>query len=176
MRLALIAVPSLRSESRERIQAIRRQYDPLYERIAPHVTLVFPADIGDEAEDLFRFRRIAAEQAEITLGFDRIEAATDPRTRDTFLYLQASDGRDVLIDLHRRLNSSAALPRAELDFTPHITLGRFDDGLRATRVAGQLDRGWGAIRGIVRSLQAVRLDYGRPAVIADMPLRAAHQA
>ncbi len=43
MNLAVIALPELLPDDVEHIQSLRARHDPLhYQRIAPHVTLVFP--------------------------------------------------------------------------------------------------------------------------------------
>ena len=109
-----------------KIEELRRNYDPTYEHIKAHITLVFPIktdDIGKE--DLERhIEEIIAEQS----SFD-IKLAEFEKSWDNWLLLGLEKGRNQIVTLHDELYSGILKPfwRKDLPFSPHISLGQFNE-------------------------------------------------
>lgn len=83
----------------EIIQEIRSRYDPLYEHVAPHITLVFPftSDIRrNEIENHLRNTIGKLQSFKLTLqGISKQEG--------NYLFLNVIEGAEQLIELHKRL-------------------------------------------------------------------------
>lgn len=108
----------------EKIQAVRKEKDRLYEKIMPHITLVFPFcdDISDndltmQLEDLLLGKK------EFVIKFKGISLS-----HDNYIFLNCVQGNETLIQLHDEIYIKL-LPqhlRKDLPYNPHITLGQSD--------------------------------------------------
>ena len=151
---AIVAFPD--TPHIERIERLRRLFDPLARVIPAHVTLVFPFESQLPAAAL----RAHVERMSMgTRPFD-VELTDVAVVEDEYVFLDVGSGRKQLIELHDRLYSGP-LARHLSDthvFRPHITLGRLrEPEARATALAKA--REWlPASTAVVRELTIVRLD------------------
>jgi 2'-5' RNA ligase len=122
------------------LAGMRRRWDPQYEHVPSHLTLVFPHRV--EAATLLRHvEAIAATHQPIGVrlaGF----AGSD----DAYLFARVTEGNDTLITLHDDLYRgvlASALDRTSI-FVPHVTVGRFASpaGLRAALDAADQHLTW----------------------------------
>jgi 2'-5' RNA ligase len=121
-RRAIVAVPALPPEP---IGTLRRRYDPLAERVPPHLTLVFPFESALPA-DVLR-RHVAAAVGGCT-PFP-VQFAGITGSEGEYLFLNVKRGNATLIALHDRLYSGILHAHRSLAHTylPHITIGRLAD-------------------------------------------------
>lgn len=123
IRRAIVAfVPLL---SPEPIATLRRRFDPLAERVRPHLTLVFPFESTLPAEPL---RQHIAEAVRGLAPFP-VRLASVTGHEGAYLFLNVKHGNDALIELHDRLYTGPLQPylSREHTFTPHLTIGRLAD-------------------------------------------------
>src|SRR6267143_5205870 len=105
------------------INEFRRKYDPHFDLIEPHITLVFlvPESVGEA--NLVR-------HIESTLSNWRpfpIRLRGLQRSWDHWLFLILAKGNENVTRLHRELYDGvlAAYYRTDIDFVPHLGLGLF---------------------------------------------------
>lgn len=157
--LAVIAIPDFDMAAAGWIAALRAAHDPQQDRVAPHVTLVFPQDGLDRAALLARAANVAAATAPFAVAFDRLGRMDDPY-HPKYRHLNAlyADGPGAarLTVLHAALNDAPAA-----DFAAHVTVARFG----AVYCAKALERQLGPLAqpavGRLAALQVLRLENGR---------------
>lgn len=116
---AVVYFPQLDSN---RIDIFRKKYDPKWNIIPPHITLVSP--ISGLAEDVImdHLETIIQELHSFPITFSGLV-----KSFDHFLFLQVRVGSEEVIAVHHRLYSgrlSSYFP-VHFSFAPHITLGYF---------------------------------------------------
>jgi 2'-5' RNA ligase len=123
---AIVTFPSF--DASEALESVRRQFDPLASLLDAHVTLVFPFEENVSA-DFLREHIVAA-----TAGATPFEIALAAPTSedDGYLFLRIVDGRERIVDLHRRLYSGrlASHLSKTRTYQPHVTIGRLDSSER----------------------------------------------
>jgi 2'-5' RNA ligase len=121
-RRAIVAFPALPPEP---IGMLRRRYDPLAERVPPHLTLVFPFESALLADVL---RRHVADALDDCTPFP-VRFAGITGSEGEYLFVNVKRGNDALIALHDRLYSGALREHRSLAHTylPHLTVGRLAD-------------------------------------------------
>ena len=112
----------------DRVEAVRRRYDPLALLTAAHITLVFPFDSELTADE------VAAHVRDAVRGVRPFPVHLEGVTahEGEYLFLNVKHGNDALIALHDRLYSGLLAPflSREHTYVPHVTVGRL-----ATRAA-----------------------------------------
>ena len=114
------------------IQNIRQQYDPLANRIAPHVTLVFPFESEISSNELRQHVKHSLDGFK-SFGLCLQEISQE---EENYLFLNPIEGQKQIINIHDRLYSGILkrfLSRKR-PYNPHITVGRLRD-LSATQAA-----------------------------------------
>ena len=111
------------------IQAIRDRYDPLAQKIAPHITLVFPFESEISSGELARHLQVALcgiEPFEITLKDISLEA-------ENYLFLNVIQGQKEIIQIHDLLYSGLLnkFLSQKHTYKPHLTVGRLKDSSEA---------------------------------------------
>lgn len=105
------------------INEFRGKYDPHFDLIEPHVTLVFlvPESIG-EANLVGHIEEVLRQWQPFSIHLQGLQKAWDP-----WLFLILAEGNDSVIRLHRELYTGplASYRREDLEFVPHLGLGLF---------------------------------------------------
>ena len=107
----------------EKINALRRQYDPNYNLIAPHITLVFPfSEEVNEQGLMDHINNVLREKRSFKITLSGLR-----KSDDHWLFLLIDDGKQDLIELHNRLYTGILAPYlvAGIEYIPHLSLGRF---------------------------------------------------
>ncbi|WP_432666870.1 2'-5' RNA ligase family protein [Wukongibacter baidiensis] len=114
-------------ENTEKIKELREKYDPVVDKVAPHITLVFPFESDIKADKI-------REHIEKNIkGIDHFEIKLQGITgeSDNYLFLNVIKGKDELSELHNRLYTDI-LEEFKPDFLksvkfkPHLTVGKID--------------------------------------------------
>lgn len=114
----------------EHVQEFRKKYDPQWEIIAPHITIVFPlADLSEESIVTH------IEKVTKTIKPFEIRLRGFMKSFDHCLFLLIQEGKEEIIALHDQLytDSFASYLRSDIHFIPHMTIGYFatkDDQLK----------------------------------------------
>ncbi|EPZ52569.1 2'-5' RNA ligase family protein [Alicyclobacillus acidoterrestris] len=109
-------------ENVRRIEDLRKQYDPLYGLIAPHMTLVFPFDSDISSVALEDHVRVCVSGIpSFPLVLREVTGA-----KGGYLFLNVKRGNDWIVRLHDVLYSGPLRQFLNRQFTyvPHMTVGR----------------------------------------------------
>lgn len=126
MKRGIIIVPEFKNG--HLIDEIREKYDPLFNYIQPHITIVFPfeSNIDNDVLKEHVLRRIkTCKQFEISLK------GIFPIYEGKYLFLKIEKGKDNLTEIHKCLYKDILkeyLPDwlKDNDFYPHMTVGRIE--------------------------------------------------
>jgi 2'-5' RNA ligase len=109
------------------IDNIRRQFDPNYKNIAPHITLVFPFESSISKNELeYHVASVVSGMSCFDLKLHGIKRMDG---ENFFLMLGVLDGAQILKDLHEKLYTGILAqyrPNWPGGFMPHMTIGQFD--------------------------------------------------
>ncbi len=110
----------------EEIKRISKKYDPYFDLIEPHVTLLFPIKDSE------------VSQQELVSHIKQIANSTDPfkvefnsdsteLSFDQWLFLVPTQGKREFNELHDKLYSGAnhRFLREDLPYSPHVGMGHF---------------------------------------------------
>ncbi|MEX0917876.1 MAG: 2'-5' RNA ligase family protein [Candidatus Paceibacterota bacterium] len=106
------------------IQEVAKKYDPTFELVGPHVTLVFPfsAEGVDEHALTTHIQSVAGGLQPFQARFNELELSWDQ-----WLFLTPTLGKEALTQLHDDLyvGMLQQFLRSDIPFVPHIALGHF---------------------------------------------------
>lgn len=108
------------------IKRIRKQYDPLYELVNPHITLVFPF------EDEITKTELKIKLGECLKNVKPFKLVLQGVTKQedmygNYLFLTVIEGKDELIEIHNKLYLGIWGKKVNnLNYIPHMTVGKFD--------------------------------------------------
>ncbi|MBN1412760.1 MAG: 2'-5' RNA ligase family protein [Spirochaetales bacterium] len=115
-----------RFDQMEMIQEIREKYDPLYGKIDPHITVVFPFDSDTPNNGLKKqIQDALPDKTRLNISTGRIAY-----TKDNFIILPVEDGAERIFGMHDALYARVFTQflNKKLEYLPHITVGYFNDG------------------------------------------------
>lgn len=110
-----------------RLEELRKRHDPLYGKIASHITLVFPFESEISSRDLERHVKVCVSG---TKPFPILMRGVTGAAGG-YLFLNVKRGSDEIVQLHDGLYSGVLSDFLErrLTYVPHLTVGRVDDSL-----------------------------------------------
>lgn len=107
------------------INEIREKYDPIFEYIAPHITLVFPFVSNIPTSELIKHVKQSLVGAEkFSLSMRGITGSSDG-----YIFLDVKKGNDKIIEMHDKLYEGLLKEHQNrfIPYFPHLTLGRLRD-------------------------------------------------
>jgi 2'-5' RNA ligase len=115
-------------ENMHEIYALRKAYDPLFDKIAPHITLVFPFESAYKKEEIEVL--LAKQLKEVTpfsVTLQGLSVAIE------YLFLNVTSGERQIISLHETLYTGILQKHRHPRFAyvPHMTIGRFETAAQA---------------------------------------------
>jgi 2'-5' RNA ligase len=156
-----VAMPKWSAEAKSSVQRLRRAYDPQFDLIAPHFTLVFGAAL--EAEPYIAHVRAVA-QSSPPMSF-KLSHAMLHYTGDglAHVYLVANEGAADLTRCYRRLYSGPLASSLRLDkpFVPHITIAAVNEPAVALQIADEWNAQGISLSGQIDALTVGRISGGR---------------
>ncbi len=107
----------------EQINKFRQKYDPQFDLIEPHITLVFPLLQSIDEDTL----SLHIKSILITWKPFPIHLKGLQKSWDEYLFLMVQEGKEDVIKLHNELYTGilAEYCRENPPFVPHLTLGVF---------------------------------------------------
>ncbi len=102
----------------------RKKYDPLYNLINVHITLVFPFKsklTDNDVNEHIRGVLLGVESFKISLhGFSK--------SSDGYIFLNVIDGFEELVKLNDKLYSGilSNFRNKDIEYSPHITIGKIE--------------------------------------------------
>ena len=159
-------------EGIERIEAYRRQYDPMARDLAAHLTLVFPFPTPlTKLQVETHVKRVAAGWPPIAVTFRQVRA-----TDNEFVLLMAARGAASIVALHDRLYTRSLAPhlRRDLPYEPHMTLARCPEPARLEEALAHAGQSIGGeYAGVMRELTLIALPQpGKIERVSTFPLLA----
>jgi len=118
------------------IDEIRGKYDPLYNFIAPHLTLVFPFQSEFTKEELIE--HIKNQLGEVRPFELIVKGITG--SSDGYVFLDVKKGNDNVIELHDKLYSGILKPYHNrfIPYIPHVTIAKLKDEKSHNEVVEEL--------------------------------------
>lgn len=125
-------------ENQAIINQIRSKYDPLFQEIAPHISLVFPFDSDLTTEELVAH---ITESIEGTTAFKTKFKSFSGSAADGFIFLDCVRDNDEIINFHDRLYTGILADELynETPYFPHITVGQIKDLEKFSSVVKELN-------------------------------------
>ena len=107
------------------IEKIREKYDPLYNCIRPHITIVFPFESDISTKEL----KNHIEDSLKGIGSFKLKLKGITGTSDNYLFLNVKKGNDEIIEMHDKLYSGILEKYLynRISYIPHITVGKLND-------------------------------------------------
>jgi len=118
MSYALVHYPNINIED---INKIRQKYDPQFDLIEPHITLVFPiVESINENNLIFHIDNILSKWKTFPICLKGLQ-----KSWDEHLFLMVEEGKVDMIELHNELYTGILdeYCKDNLQFVPHLTLG-----------------------------------------------------
>lgn len=106
----------------DKINYFRKQYDPNWFIIPPHITIVFPLSEVSDNQLVEHLKKVTKDVKPFSICLNGLS-----KTDDGCLFLLVKEGKEKIVSLHNKLYSgilTSHMP-AGFPFIPHITLGDF---------------------------------------------------
>lgn len=108
----------------EIINEIRKEYDPLAEKVKPHITLVFPFTSELSNAELIEWLNTALKDTESfklkLTGFSKAEDRFG-----NYLFINIFEGKEEIINIHNALyNGILKEFKMKYAYEPHMTVGK----------------------------------------------------
>jgi len=117
------------------VASLRERFDPDYDIVAAHITLVFPWESADPMTDLTAV--LADEVRQLSPMTVQLESVGDFYPETPIIYWRVNPNDD-LTRLHRRLHARLDLPLPFKEFIPHVTVGKEISPHRVMMVKDQI--------------------------------------
>lgn len=111
--------------NQEIIEGIRKKYDPLYNLVSPHITLVFPFKSNISNVILSqKLDECLKETVSFSLILQGISKHKD--IYGNYIFLDVEKGRKEIMKIHNDLYLNIFGKRYYNSFIPHLTIGNLD--------------------------------------------------
>lgn len=106
------------------INDIRKKYDPLADKVLPHITLVFPFESELGNGEIIEWLSVSLKDIKpFTLRMSGFSKQAD--VYGDYLFLNVSEGREVITGIHDSLYQGILEKyKADYPYEPHMTVGR----------------------------------------------------
>jgi 2'-5' RNA ligase len=104
------------------INSLRKEYDPQFDLIAPHITVIFPVpDTIGERHLVSHIGNVLQHWQPFSIRLKGLE-----KSWDEYLFLTLQKGKDDVLRLQDNLYSGflSEFRNKEIPFVPHVTLGK----------------------------------------------------
>ena len=168
IQLCILLFPEV--TNRSQIDLYRARFDPLAKKIDPHVTLVFPFTPTSLKGDALA--HYAAERIK-GIGPFTLEASTPAVIDKGYVYLGIDSGAKQIRRMHSSLYDGplGSFLRTDVDYMPHITIGRYADGRTELAAREAAERLSGPFRAHIREMVIERIGADeRSIVVSRLPL------
>ena len=169
--IAIVSYPSIDEADRRWIESVRARHDPHAVRIGVHFTLVFPSN-ASPAEVAAEVAAVARSAGPIPFTVRGARAVADVVGGGGHVFLVADEGRGEIAALHDRLYQGILRPqlRADIPFTPHMTVAAGSDVAECERLVQELDLDHRTVQGVLQRIELVNVETPRVDSIASFVL------
>lgn len=119
--------------NQEIIDEIRKKYDPLYNLVKPHITLVFPfkSDMSNVTLSQ-KLEECLKGTVSFSLSLQGISRHED--VYGNYIFLNVKVGREEIIEIHNSLYLSIFDEQCRQSFIPHMTIGNIGSAYKMESV------------------------------------------
>lgn len=111
--------------NQEIINEIRKKYDPLYNLVSPHITLVFPFKSSMPNEILSqKLEECLKETVSFSLVLQGISRQKD--VYGNYIFLNVKKGSREIVEIHNSLYKDIFGEPCDWPYVPHMTIGNLD--------------------------------------------------
>lgn len=135
MEKSILLIPKLKNI--EFIETIRKKYDPLYNKVPPHITLVFPFETNIDNDVIIKHIESSLKHFQIGQfsidGFSYFE--------DGYVFWNVTEGKDTLVNMNKELYSGILTPfkHKTIQYNPHITIANCSDSTQLHQIKNELE-------------------------------------
>ncbi|WP_459502756.1 2'-5' RNA ligase family protein [Bacillus sp. C1] len=139
----------------DEIEAIRKQHDPLFRFIQPHITLVFPFESIISNDEL----RAYITQTVQGIHPVEIEFSDCISYEGEYLFLRIEKGKEQVRELHDKLYKGllAEFLRSDILYIPHVTVGRKENEKQAIEIVEKMPKLSTRLRCVVEKVSVERI-------------------
>ncbi len=152
------------------IEDIRKQHDPLFGLIPPHITIVFPFESSTSNDELkLHILKLSKEIQEI-----EIEFANQITSEGEYLFLRVEKGQKQIEELHDMLYTGALLQflKEDISYIPHVTVGRKESTELAAEVAKEIKSFPEKLQCVIDRISVERIgENGKSIIEFEVPLQ-----
>jgi 2'-5' RNA ligase len=159
--LATLSYPVLAAADKTAIDSFRAEHDPHYVGVVEaHFTMVFEAEGLDEHDYLNHVARTAATASPINFHCRYAMLGAGDGNDTAYVFLVPDEGHGAISLLHDRLHTGALISkmRLDLEYIPHITIGRCSDRHHAKALCDSLNMQGVSIAGRIDELTVAAVD------------------
>ena len=127
---ALVHYPNI---DNRQINRFRKKYDPQFNMIAPHVTIMFPVPESVGEDNLvYHIENVLCNWQPFSIHLQDVQLSSDD-----YLYLVLQNGREAVIRLHNEIYTGVLVDflRKDIPFIPHLTLGVLNQNSKISSLA-----------------------------------------
>ena len=119
-----LAVVYFLNQDIKQINRFRQKYDPQWEMIPLHITIVYPLSDISEEQLIVHMETLTKEMKPFPIRLHGLM-----KSFDHCLFLLIQEGKEEIMKLRKQLYSGILQPylKNDIPFTPHITIGYFGD-------------------------------------------------
>ncbi|MDA0342262.1 MAG: 2'-5' RNA ligase family protein [Proteobacteria bacterium] len=142
MSLTIVAFPEIAATELGWVEGLRQAHLPAPEAdIAPHMTLVFSADVATDDNLTMHMLGVAGSTQPFDATFRIVAPVVDPINGGWTVQLLPDQGLSKLMRLHNFLYSGPFADHLNLDvpYVPHLTLARTTTGQQAKALCEELN-------------------------------------
>ncbi|MFW8052115.1 2'-5' RNA ligase family protein [Vagococcus fluvialis] len=135
MKKSILLIPKFKNI--EFIESIRKKYDPLYNKVPPHITLVFPFETNIENNIIIKHIESSLKHFQIVHfsldGFSYF--------KNGYVFWNVIEGRDALVKMNKQLYSGILAPfkRTTIQYNPHITIANCSASTQLHQIKNDLE-------------------------------------
>lgn len=106
------------------LNKFRQKYDPQWEMISLHITIVYPLSDISEEQLIEHIESVIKNRKPFPIHLNGLI-----KSFDHCLFLLVKEGKEEITKLHEQLYSGILQPylKNDIPFTPHVTIGYFGD-------------------------------------------------
>ena len=165
-RLFVIAEPEMSGADHAWIQGIRGRYDPQFDLVGPHFTLVFGAEPSRMSVLVAQMRDVGRRFSPFAFNLQQAQVFSQAAT-DHYVFLIPDLGARELVALHEALQFP---PAAHPPFMPHLTIGRLPNAADADALAADLNSAKRVVSGRVTRLSVTAVSGQHARALEDTEL------
>lgn len=134
MEKSILLIPNLKNI--KLVENIREKYDPLYDKVLPHITLVFPFEASIENHIIIEHIENSLKQVKIT----NFTLSDFSFFENGYVFWNVTTGRDSLIKMNKELYSDILAPfkHKTIEYNPHITIANCKDDRQLINVKSDI--------------------------------------